>query len=50
VTRGQRRMHRITWWVLMPVLLAVALWSLVDRWRVPASEPPPVLLDRGEAP
>lgn len=49
MTRGQRRVHKLLWWAAAPLLLAVVLWSLIDRWHVPASEPPAVLDAEGEA-
>lgn len=40
MNRAQRNAHRIVFWVLGPLLVAVVVWAVVDRWVYP--EQPPI--------
>lgn len=35
MNRAQRNAHRLVWFVLAPLLLALLGWAVVDRWVYP---------------
>lgn len=39
MNRAQRNAHRVVWWVLAPLLLAILAWAVVDRWAYPEESP-----------
>lgn len=44
MNRAQRNTHRLVWWILAPLLLAILAWAVVDRWVFP--DQPPIEADR----